>query len=64
MVQPGQACAYMIGQLKYIELREKARKALGQKFSVKDFHTAVLRMGILPLDILEREVDRYIQSRM
>lgn len=64
VVQPGQACAYMIGQLKYIELREKARKALGQKFSVKDFHTAVLRMGILPLDILEREVDRYIQSRM
>jgi uncharacterized protein (DUF885 family) len=64
VVQPGQACAYMIGQLKYIELREKARKALGQKFSVKDFHTAVLRMGILPLDILEREVDRYIQSRL
>ena len=64
VVQPGQACAYMIGQLKYIELREKASKALGQKFSVKDFHTAVLRMGILPLDILEREVDRYIQSRM
>ena len=64
VVQPGQACAYMIGQLKYIELREKARKVLGQKFSVKDFHTAVLRMGILPLDILEREVDRYIQSRM
>jgi uncharacterized protein (DUF885 family) len=64
IVQPGQACAYMIGQLKYIELREKARKALGQKFSVKEFHTTVLRMGILPLDILEREVDRYIQSRM
>jgi uncharacterized protein (DUF885 family) len=64
VVQPGQACAYMVGQLKYIELREKAKQTLGQKFSVKDFHTALLRMGILPLDILEREVDRYIQSRI
>lgn len=43
----------MIGQLKYIELREKASKALGDRFSVKDFHAAVLRIGIVPLDVLE-----------
>jgi uncharacterized protein (DUF885 family) len=64
VVNPGQACAYMIGELKYIELRDTARKALVDKFSLKDFHSAVLRMGILPLDVLEQEVDRYIQGKL
>jgi uncharacterized protein (DUF885 family) len=63
VVNPGQACAYMIGQLRLIELREKARRALGDRFSPQAFHDAVLTAGTLPLDMLEREVDAYIQGR-
>ena len=61
VVYPGQACSYMIGELKLVELREKTRNALGSRFSEKDFHTAVLRAGTLPLEILERQIDDYIQ---
>jgi uncharacterized protein (DUF885 family) len=43
-------------------VREKARQALGERFSLKDFHNAVLTAGTLPIDMLEREVDNYIQS--
>ena len=53
---------YIIGQLRLIEVREKARQALGERFSLKDFHNAVLTAGTLPIDMLEREVDTYIQS--
>jgi len=63
VVNPGQACAYMLGQLKIVELREKARGALGDKFSERDYHTAVLQTGTVPLEILERQIDAYIQSR-
>jgi hypothetical protein len=49
-------------QLRLIELREKARQALGERFSLKDFHNAVRTTGTLPIDMLEREVDTYIQS--
>jgi uncharacterized protein (DUF885 family) len=63
VVNPGQACAYMIGQIRLIELREKARRALGDRFSLREFHNAVLTAGTLPLDMLEREVDVYIQGR-
>jgi uncharacterized protein (DUF885 family) len=63
VVNPGQACSYMIGQLKIIELREKARRALGSRFSFKDFHTVVLGTGTAPLDVLEQQVDSYIRSR-
>jgi uncharacterized protein (DUF885 family) len=63
VVNPGQACAYMIGQLQLIELREKTRRALGARFSVQDFHDAVLGAGTLPLGMLEREVDAYIARR-
>jgi uncharacterized protein (DUF885 family) len=62
VVNPGQACAYMIGQLKIVELREKARTALGNRFSLKAFHTAVLSAGSVPLEILERQVDQYVAS--
>jgi len=62
VVYPGQACAYMIGQLKLIELRDKTRKALGARFSAKDFHSAVLRAGTLPLELLERQMDEYIRN--
>ena len=61
-VYPGQACSYMIGELKIVELREKARKALGDKFSLREFHNVVLRTGMVPLDLLERQVDGYIRK--
>jgi uncharacterized protein (DUF885 family) len=62
VVNPGQACAYMIGQLKIVELREKARTVLGNRFSLRNFHTAVLDAGSVPLEILERQIDKYISS--
>jgi uncharacterized protein (DUF885 family) len=62
VVNPGQACAYMIGQLKIVELRDKAQKALGGRFSPKAFHNAVLMTGTVPLSILERQVDAYIRA--
>ena len=63
VVYPGQACSYMIGELKIIELREKARQALGDKFSLKEYHNVVLDTGTVPLQILEQQVDAYIRSK-
>jgi uncharacterized protein (DUF885 family) len=60
---PGQATSYKIGQLKIVELRQRAQKALGDKFDIRDFHAAVLENGSLPLDILESQVDAYIASK-
>jgi uncharacterized protein (DUF885 family) len=62
VVWPGQACSYMIGQIRIVELREKARAALGAKFSTRDFHTLVLRTSDVPLDVLADEVDAWITS--
>jgi uncharacterized protein (DUF885 family) len=59
-VNPGQACSYMIGELKIIELREKARKALGDRFSVRDYHNRVLQIGTVPLNLLERQIDAWV----
>ena len=59
-VLPGQACSYMIGELKLLELRDKAAKALGPKFSLREYHNVVLRTGSVPLNLLERQVDAYI----
>jgi uncharacterized protein (DUF885 family) len=63
VTDPGQACAYMIGQLKIVELRDRARAALGDRFSIRDFHSVVLNAGVVPLEVLEREVEAYIASR-
>ncbi|HEX8379035.1 MAG TPA: DUF885 domain-containing protein [Allosphingosinicella sp.] len=60
---PGQATSYKIGQLKILELRERARTALGERFDIRDFHAAVLENGPLPLDILEQQVDAYIEAK-
>jgi uncharacterized protein (DUF885 family) len=60
MALPGQACAYKVGELKILELREKARAALGEKFNLKDFHAVVLENGGVPLTILEQLVDEWI----
>lgn len=61
-VYPGQACSYMMGELKILELRDKAQSALGAKFSMREFHNAVLRAGTVPLELLERQINAYIRS--
>ena len=60
MSLPGQACAYKVGELKILELREKAKAALGPKFNLKDFHAVVLENGGVPLTLLEQLVDEWI----
>ncbi|MEI8615387.1 DUF885 domain-containing protein [Shewanella sp. PP-He15 brown] len=60
IVMPGQATAYKVGMMKILELREKAKSALGDKFDLRDFHDVVLKNGAVPLDILDTLVDRYI----
>lgn len=62
IVMPGQATAYKVGMIKMLELREKARTALGERFDIRDFHDVVLRNGAVPLDILEQLVDEYIAA--
>jgi uncharacterized protein (DUF885 family) len=60
---PGQATSYKIGQLKILELRERARRELGERFDIRDFHAVVLENGPLPLDILEQQVEAYIAAK-
>ena len=62
-VYPGQACSYMMGELKIIECRERAKKALGAKFSLRQFHNKVLMTGTVPLELLDRQVDGWIKSQ-
>ena len=63
VVYPGQATAYMIGKLKIMELRERARAELGEAFDIRGFHDAILTSGPVPLDILEENVDAWIASQ-
>lgn len=62
IVWPGQALAYKIGQLKIIELRERAKRELGARFDIRAFHDEVLGAGALPLDILEARIDNWIKA--
>jgi uncharacterized protein (DUF885 family) len=60
---PGQALAYKLGQLKFRELRERAKRELGPAFDIREFHDEMLNGGVLPLDLLDARTNRWIASR-
>ena len=60
---PGQALGYKMGQMKILELRAKAKAALGAKFDLKAFHDLVVDSGALPMDVLEQRVDAWIAGK-
>jgi len=60
---PGQALAYKIGQLKILELRDRAKIELGDKFDIRNFHDTILATGAVPLEILERTADDWIAAQ-
>ncbi len=59
---PGQACSYYVGMMKILELRDGARKKLGPKFDLREFHRILLENGTLPLELAERRVDAYVAA--
>ncbi|HEY0308602.1 MAG TPA: DUF885 domain-containing protein [Acidobacteriaceae bacterium] len=63
IAMPAQALGYKMGQLKLLELRAKAQKALGAKFDIRAFHDLVLDSGALPMDVLEQRVDAWIAAQ-
>jgi len=63
IVMPGQACAYKIGMIKILELRERTQKALGSAFDLREFHDVILKNGSLPLSILDEIVQAYIRQK-
>ncbi|MDG1121579.1 MAG: DUF885 domain-containing protein [Glaciecola sp.] len=63
IAMPGQATAYMIGKLKIMELRDKSRAALGDKFDIRGFHDEVLKDGPVPLSLLENKIDAWIAQQ-
>lgn len=64
IVMPAQATSYKVGMMKILDLREKAKKALGDKFDLRDFHDVVLKNGAVPLNLLERFIDKYIADTL
>jgi uncharacterized protein (DUF885 family) len=63
IVMPSQATAYKIGMLKIVELREAAKKSLGDKFDIREFHDEVLKFGAVPLNVLETNIDNWVASK-
>lgn len=62
VVMPGQACAYKLGELEIVAQRDKARRALGKRFSLKHFHNLLLETGTVPLAVLAQVVDADIAA--
>jgi uncharacterized protein (DUF885 family) len=62
-IWPGQATSYKIGMLKILEMRERAKSVLGDRFDIREYHDTILGGGSLPLAILERRVDNWIDSQ-
>lgn len=62
IVYPGQALSYKLGQLKFLELRERAKKELGDKFNIRDFHDEMLNGAALPLDVLDARTNAWIAA--
>jgi uncharacterized protein (DUF885 family) len=60
---PGQALAYKLGQLKILELREKAKKTLGAKFDIRTFDDEILNGGVLPLDMLDARMTAWMTAQ-
>jgi uncharacterized protein (DUF885 family) len=63
IVIPGQALSYKIGQLKILELRERAKQQLGESFDIRRFHSVVLLNGALPIALLEKQVQNWIDQQ-
>jgi uncharacterized protein (DUF885 family) len=63
LVNPGQATAYKVGMIRIQQLRKKAETELGSRFDIKGFHDTILGGGAMPMDLLERRVDRWIAER-
>ena len=64
IVMPSQATAYKIGMLKIWELREDAKKALGDKFDIREFHDEIIKYGPLPLNVVESKVDTWVAAKL
>ena len=62
-VLPGQATSYKIGQLKFLELKKKSEDKLGKDFDIKEFHDVVLKNGALPLTVLEKVVNDWLETK-
>jgi uncharacterized protein (DUF885 family) len=61
---PAQALSYKLGEMKIIELRQRAEQALGNRFDIREFHDVLLGQGALPLDLLEGVIDYYIETNI
>lgn len=62
-VWPGQATSYMVGQARWVSIREKARAALGERFDIRAFHDTALAAGAMPVSVLETMIDRWIADQ-
>jgi uncharacterized protein (DUF885 family) len=64
IVMPGQATAYKVGMMKILEVREKAKTALGDTFVLSEFHDVVLKNGAVPLDILDQLIEKWVAEKL
>jgi uncharacterized protein (DUF885 family) len=62
IADPGQACAYKVGELKILELRGRAETALGRRYDIRDFHDQVLMTGSMPLALLDAKINAWIAA--